>query len=179
MKRILLPVFLILSVVLAACSASPTPPPPSTASQDTPQPASVSDITPTPTDDPAILATLFPNMGGNSEMTRSDQQGAIIMDITPLNLGVPTDTLEFDVALTTHSIDLSMDLATSSRLTTDTGVSVESTLWDAPRGGHHVEGKLIFPANKDGKSILEGATNLTLTIINVDAPTRIFEWELK
>jgi hypothetical protein len=56
---------------------------------------------------------------------------------------------------------------------------VESTLWDAPRGGHHVEGKLIFPATKDGKPILEGATKLTLTIINVDAPTRIFEWDLK
>ncbi|MBI5953663.1 MAG: hypothetical protein HY865_18570 [Chloroflexi bacterium] len=179
MKRNLLPVFLILSVVLVACSATPTPPPPSTDSKDAPQPASVSDITPTPTDDPAILATLFPKMGGNSGMTRSDQQGAIIMDITPLNLGVPTDTLEFDVVLTTHSIDLSMDLATSSTLTTDTGVSVESTLWDAPRGGHHVVGKLIFPATKDDKPILEGATKLTLTIINVDAPTRVFEWELK
>jgi hypothetical protein len=42
-----------------------------------------------------------------------------------------------------------------------------------------VEGKLIFPATKDGKPILEGATKLTLTIVNVDAPTRIFEWELK
>ncbi|CAG0987620.1 hypothetical protein ANAEL_02110 [Anaerolineales bacterium] len=178
MKRILLPVLLTLSLVLAACSASSTPPP-SSAAQDNPQPASVSDITPTPTDDPAILATLFPNMGGNSEMTRSDQQGAIIMEITPINLGVPADTLEFEVVLTTHSIDLSMDLATLSTLTTDTGVSVESTLWDAPRGGHHVEGKLIFPATKDDKSVLEGATKLTLTIINVDTPTRIFEWELK
>ena len=179
MKRILLPALLTLSLVLAACSATPTPPPSLSASQDVPQPASISDITPTPTDDPAILATLFPNMGGNSEMTRSDQQGAIIMDITPINLGIPADTLEFDVALTTHSIDLSMDLATLSTLTTDTGVSVESTLWDAPRGGHHVEGKLIFPVTKDDKSVLEGATKLTLTIINVDAPTRIFEWELK
>ena len=110
---------------------------------------------------------------------RIDQQGAIIVEITPLNLDSPTDTLEFDVVMTTHSIDLIMDLATLATLTTDTGVSVESTLWDAPLGGHHVEGKLIFPTTKDGKSILEGATKLTLTIINVDAPSRIFEWELK
>ncbi|MBL8078244.1 MAG: hypothetical protein JNM55_09820 [Anaerolineales bacterium] len=178
MKRILLSALLTLSLVLAACSATSTPPP-SSAAQDNSQPASVSDFTPTPTDDPAILATLFPNMGGNSEMTRSDQQGVIIMEITPINLGVPADTLEFEVVLTTHSIDLSMDLATLSTLTTDTGVSVESTLWDAPRGGHHVEGKLIFPATKDDKPVLEGATKLTLTIINVDTPTRIFEWELK
>ncbi len=158
MKRILLPALLILSLVLSACSATSTP------LQTDPQPDSVSTDSSSPSNDSAM---------------RIDQQGAIIFEITPLNLDAPTDTLEFYVTLTTHSIDLSMDLATLSTLTTDPGVSVESTLWDAPRGGHHVEGKLIFPATKDGKSILEGATKLTLTITNVDAPTRIFEWELK
>ena len=34
------------------------------------------------------------------------------------------------------------------------------------------------PIMKDGKSILEGASKLTLTIINVDATSRVFEWEL-
>ena len=72
-----------------------------------------------------------------------------------------------------------MDLASFATLTTDTGISMTSTLWDAPRGGHHVEGKLIFPATKDNMSVLDDATKLTLTIINVDAPTRIFEWDLK
>jgi len=156
MKRILLPALLTLSLVLAACSA--------TVAQNDPQPAPVSGESSSPSNDSAM---------------RIDEQGEIIFEITPLNLDSPTETFEFDVVMTTHSIDLSMDLATLSTLTTDTGVSVESTLWDAPRGGHHVEGKLIFPATKDGKSILEGATKLTLTITNVDAPTRIFEWELK
>ena len=156
MKRVLLPAFLTLSIVLAACSA--------TASQDDPETDSISTDTSSPSNDSTM---------------RSDQQGAIIVEITPLNLDSPTNTIEFDVVLTTHSIDLSMDLATLSTLTTDTGVSVVATLWDAPLGGHHVEGKLIFPATKDGKSILEGATKLTLTIINVDAPSRVFEWELK
>ena len=156
MKRIILPALLTLSLVLAACSATVT--------QDDPQPASVSGESSSPSNDSAM---------------RIDQQGAIIVEITPLNLDSPTDTLEFDVALTTHSIDLSMDLATLATLTTDTGISVQSTLWDAWGSSHHVEGKLIFPATKDGKYILEGATKLTLTIVNVDAPTRVFEWELK
>jgi len=158
MKRLLIPALLILSLVLGACSATVTPLPSDL------QPAPDSGESASPANDSAI---------------RIDEQGAIIIEITPLNLTSPTDTFEFDVVMTTHSIDLSMDLATLSTLTTDTGVSVESTLWDAPLGGHHVEGKLIFPATKDGKPILEGATKLTLTIINVDAPTRIFEWELK
>ena len=158
MKRILLPAILNLSLVLSTCSATSTP------LQTDPQPDSVSTNSSSPSNDSAM---------------RIDQQGAIIFEITPLNLDAPTDTFEFDVVMTTHSIDLIMDLATLATLTTDTGVSVESSLWDAPLGGHHVEGKLIFPTTKDGKPILEGATKLTLTIINVDAPTRIFEWELK
>ena len=56
---------------------------------------------------------------------------------------------------------------------------MNSTLWDAPRGGHHVEGKLFFPVTVDGKSILDGVTKLTLTITDVDTPIRTFEWELK
>ena len=166
MKRHLVPALLILSLVLAACSATVTPlsSGPQSAPVSTQGPDAVSGESASPSNDSAI---------------RIDEQGAIIFEITPLNLASPTDTFEFDVVMTTHSIDLSMDLATLSTLTTDTGVSVESTLWDAPLGGHHVEGKLIFPATKDGKPILEGVTKLTLTIINVDAPTRIFEWDLK
>ena len=164
MKQILLPALLILSLILSGCCATSAPLPPLTAAQDEPQPDSVSTESASPSNDSA---------------TRIDQQGAIIVEITPLNLDSPTDTFEFDIVLTTHSIDLSMDLATLSTLTTDTGVSVESTLWDAPLGGHHVEGRLIFPATKDGKSILEGANKLTLTITDVDAASRIFEWELK
>ena len=164
MKRILLPVFLTLSIVLTACSA--------TAAQDDPQTDSISTQGP----DAVSGDTSSPS---NDSTMRSDQQGAIIVEITPLNLDSPTDTIEFDVVLTTHSIDLSMDLATLSTLTTDTGISVVASLWDAPLGGHHVEGKLIFPSMKDNKSILESATKLSLTMINVDAPSRIFEWELK
>jgi hypothetical protein len=141
LKKILLPVLLFSALVLSACSATSTPI--QSDSQDQP-------VLPS--------STIFP--------ARIDQQGAIIIEVTPLNLNSPADTLEFDVVLTTHSIDLSMDLAKLSTLTTDMGVSMKSTLWDAPLGDHHAEGKLIFPATKDGKSILEGAIKLTLTIRN-------------
>jgi len=179
MKRFLVPVFLILTIVLTACSEPSNPSPPPTTAQDNPQPAPVSNVIPTPTDDPAILATLFPNMGTNEGMTRMDQQGAVIMEVTPRNLGTPADTLEFDVVMNTHSVDLGMDLAVLATLLTDTGITVQATLWDAPRGGHHVSGKLVFSAVQDGRSILEGTTKLILTVVDVDAPSRIFEWELK
>jgi len=38
---------------------------------------------------------------------------------------------------------------------------------------------LIFPSAQDGTSILDGASKLTLTIVDVDVPSRVFEWELQ
>jgi hypothetical protein len=165
---------LLLIFILAACA-------PSSVATELPasEPPSTPSIAATPTDDPALLPTLFPNMNASDELTRLDEQGAVVFEVTPLNLGTPADTVEFDVAMNTHSVDLSMDLATLSTLSTDTGFTVQASKWDAVPGGHHVEGRLIFPSAQDGKSILEGTTNLTLTIVNVDAPSRVFEWELK
>jgi len=159
MKRFALPLLLTLTLILAACSTAPSAEPPPTAA--------------------AAAASPTGDSTASSELTRSDQQGMVTVDITPLNLTSPGDTLEFDIALNTHSVDLSMDLATLANLATDTGITIQPTLWDAPRGGHHVEGKLIFPATVDGKSILEGANNLTLTITDLDVPSRVFEWQLK
>ncbi|MBN8579207.1 MAG: hypothetical protein J0L96_00955 [Anaerolineae bacterium] len=159
MKRLVIPILLILPLIITACASATSSPLPT-------QPPS----------DPVSTESASPEF---DSATRMDDQGAIIFEVTPLDLNQTADALEFNIVLTTHSIDLSMDLAATATLSTDTGVTVKSTLWDAPRGGHHVEGKLIFPATQDGKSILEGAGKLTLTITNVDAPTRIFEWELK
>jgi len=165
---------LLIALALAACS-------PVTSSNRAPAalPA-VSNITPTPTDDPALIPTLFPNNSAKGDLTRIDEQGMVVMEVTPLNLGTPADTLEFDIAMNTHSVNLSMDLAMLSTLSTDTGVSVQPDAWDAPLGGgHHVSGKLIFPATKDGTSILDGAGKIMLSIRDVDAPLRLFEWVLK
>ena len=172
MKRLLLALLLIF--ILVACAPSQVSP-----VQPTLQPDPVSDVVSTPTDNPALLPTLFPNAGGNSDLMRMDEQGMVVFEVTPINLGTPADTLEFNVAMNTHSVNLSMDLATLATLTTDTGATVQATKWDAVPGGHHVSGKLIFPAMQDSKSILAGTSKLTLTVVNVDAASRVFEWELK
>ena len=104
----------------------------------------------------------------------------VIIEITPLNLGMPDDdTLDFNVSLNTHSVDLSMDLAQLSVITTDTGGVIQAISWDGPSGGHHVTGKLLFPATKDGISILDGVSRFTLQIRDLDADNRTFEWQLK
>ena len=163
MKRSILPITLVLVFILAACT-----PTQENKEQFATQPIPTTRAAPT-------VAT----GAGNSDLARTDEQGAVVFQVTPLDLSNPTDTLDFDVAMNTHSIDLSMDLATLSTLSTDTGVTVQATKWGAPGGGHHVDGKLIFPAAQNGKSILEGASKLTLTIVKVDAASRVFEWELR
>ena len=172
MKRFALPLLFVF--LLAACA-----PTQSTIESPTVQPSPVSNVDPTPTNNPALIPTLFPDANGNSELARLDEQGAVVFEVTPLNLGTPADTLEFQVSMNTHSVDLSMDLAVLATLSTDTGVSLQALKWDAVPGGHHVSGTLIFPLAQDGKSILEGASKLTLTIADVDAPSRVFDWELK
>ena len=163
MKRSIFPPLLVLTFIVSACApwAVNTAPP-------TSQPTPVSNNNAAPM-----------NTADEGNLARTDEQGAVVVEVTPLNLEAPADTLEFDIAMNTHSVDLSMDLATLSTLSTDTGITVQAAKWDATPGGHHVSGKLIFPATSSGKSILDGTSKLTLTIVNVDAASRAFEWELK
>ena len=165
MKRYVLPILIILTLLLSACA-----PKQASTEQTAPVAAPVSN------DMNTSSAPAERDTGGS---VRTDEQGAVTFEVTPLNLDSATDTLEFDVSMNTHSVDLSMDLAQLATLTTDAGVSLQAGKWDATPGGHHVEGKLIFPATQDGKSVLDGAGKLTLTIVNVDAPTRVFEWPLQ
>lgn len=111
------------------------------------------------------------------DMTRTDEQGAVVVAVEPVNLESADQTLDFEVSLNTHSVDLSMDLAGLATLTTDTGITAPAIAWTAPSGGHHVSGKLSFPASVNGTDLLKGATELTLTIRDVDAPERKFTWE--
>jgi hypothetical protein len=107
-----------------------------------------------------------------------DEQGSVEVTITPINLNASGTTLDFSVGLNTHSVDLGMDLAPLAILETDNGLGVQASMWDAPRGGHHVSGILSFPTTADGVNLLEGASHLTLKLHEVDAPERSFSWSL-
>ena len=173
MKNLIKPAVLftlILSLTLAACTTSPAAAPTEIATQApaTPSlPASAPELT--PETQPA------PEENG---LEREDAQGNVVVIVTPLNLSQPGETLNFDVVMDTHSVDLKMDLTALAELTTDNGLAVKPIKWDAPMGGHHVSGTLSFPATIDGAPLLEGVTTLTLTLLNVDAPERIFTWQL-
>jgi hypothetical protein len=167
MKSVLISLAVGLALLLSACS-------PTTQSQLSVVPTTLTKPSLVPSTETAPTSTLL----ATETPTRTDQQGAVVVAITPTNLDQPGKTLDFQVSLETHSVDLSMDLTTLATLSTDTGLVDQAILWNGPKGGHHVSGILSFPTSLDGKLVLAGAKMLTLTIKNLDAPERIFTWSL-
>ena len=161
MKKLSLLLVFVLGFTLAACGST-----------------QIISISKPPTAVGGSSADPAPQKAASQVMTRSDGQGAVTVEVKPDNLSNPGNTLIFEISMSTHSIELSMDLASLATLATDNGRTVQATVWDAPRGGHHVSGTLSFPAFVDGKSILDGATKLTLTIKDVAAQERVFSWDM-
>ena len=152
------------AILLAGCSS------PSAAGSAVPV---TTTRTPVPTS-----TTATPGEGTEGE-TRLDEQGAVVFTVTPLNLDSPGDTLDFEVVMETHSVDLAWDLAAMSTLQTDTGVEVQATTWPVGNG-HHYSATLLFPAaTPGGESILDGAAVLTLMIRDTVVPERVFVWDLE
>jgi len=163
----------LVAFVLAACSgAAPTPAPPTIVVRgNAPTAVPLDETLPTTVPAPAGVVA-------GPDLARVDSQGMVEFVVMPLNLATAGETLDFDVSMNTHSVDLSWDLAAQSVLSTDTGLAVRGSSW--PVGsGHHFEGTLSFPTQTpDGKPLLDGAKKLTLTIQDAGAPQRLFEWEI-
>lgn len=135
-------------------------------------------LTSSPKDTSAVIEPPATN-GGFSTEPIADEQGAVSVELTQLNLNEPGETLDFRVGMNTHSVELDMNLAENATLSTDTGLTIAPAKWDAPSGGHHVAGTLSFASSLNGAAVLEEVTKLTLTLRNIDAPERVFVWALK
>ena len=109
------------------------------------------------------------------DLTRTNEGGSVTFEVKPLNLGdAQAPTVDFEVAMDTHSVDLAFDLSRLSLLKTDTGVEAAVSVWSGSGGGHHVSGILSFTADK-----VTNARSLTLIIKDVSGvPERTFNWEL-
>jgi hypothetical protein len=109
-----------------------------------------------------------------ANLTRTNEGGAVTFEVTPLNLGNSSDTLDFRVAMDTHSVELGFDLAAQAVLRTDTGAEIAPSAYQGG-SGHHVDGRLSFPAAKTA-----GARTLTLLIRDVaGVAERVFVWQLQ
>ncbi len=146
-KRLASGLFVLLGLVLAACSSA--------------APA---------TNAPASNA---PVPVSSADLTQTKEEAAVTVKVTPLNLqDGSAGTLDFEITLDTHSVDLSYDLTAIATLSSNAGEEAKPAKWDGPGGGgHHMSGTLSFPQMKDrGKS-------LTLILRGIaDVPERTFVW---
>jgi hypothetical protein len=148
----------LLGLLLAACG-SPTAPAP------TPSSASANSAT-------ATAANAVPV---GDDLTQTNNEAMVTVAVTPLDLADQSAaTLDFKIALNTHSVDLAYDLATIATLSNDAGEIVRPNKWDGPAGGgHHREGTLSFPQLKNRGQAL------TLTLRGIAAvPERTFTWKV-
>lgn len=100
---------------------------------------------------------------------RSSQAGVVIR-VAPRIVTGPV--WEFDVALDTHSQDLSDDLATSAALVADGQAPAKLRDWQGdPPGGHHRKGVLRFDAPKPASTAFE----VRIQRPGEPAP-RVFRW---
>ena len=101
--------------------------------------------------------------------SRTVDVGEVTVEITPLQLDSSGAT--FLVAVDTHSVDLTGDLAASSTLSVG-GTEWQSEGWDgAEPGGHHRQGELRFAAAGPAKG------QVTLIITGLPEPVEA-SWDV-
>lgn len=106
--------------------------------------------------------------------SKSDDQGAVTVEVRPIDLSPNSQVWKFEVTLNTHSVELDDDLVAQSVLVDDLGKVYRPLSWEGdPPGGHHREGVLTF------QPITPLPFRLELHIRNVGTiNNRIFTWQM-
>lgn len=112
--------------------------------------------------------------GAGFEREQRNEGGEVTVEVT---WDGPAAGAVFDVTLDTHSVDLdALDLS-DAVLTNDRGETLAPIPWEAPKGGHHRDGRLAFDG--DAAAFLAGASWIELTLNGVGGvPERVLRWEL-
>lgn len=107
--------------------------------------------------------------------TQTNSEGAVDIEVTPLDISKSSDTWKFEIAMNTHSVTLDQDLTKVSVLKDEKGKEYSPTSWEgAPPGGHHREGTLVFAP------ITSKSKELKLVIKGIgEIPERIFTWKIR
>ena len=178
MKKLMI-LLTLLGLTVAACSSpaatTSAPAKPVKAASENALPTNA--IPPNETSANAAAANVAPASAAPiaTDLTQTNDEAMVSIAVTPLNLEVPSAaTLDFEIALNTHSVDLGYDLTQIATLSNTSGEQVQPTKWDGPDGGgHHRSGTLSFPPLKR-----RGQT-LTLTLRGIaDVAERTFTWKV-
>jgi hypothetical protein len=120
----------------------------------------------------ALLVSLA--LFGLASNASAYEANRVQVDVKPVQLatGKPAN---FEVRMSTHSVELDQDLTAVCSLRDDQGREYKPLKWKgSPPGGHHRSGVLAFPP-------LEGNPKSVTLIIRTIAsvPQRTFAWQVK
>lgn len=105
--------------------------------------------------------------------SKTDDQLAVTVIITPIDISFESKEWKFDIVMSTHSVELDQDMIRAAVLVDDFGKKYSPVKWDdAPAGGHHREGVLIFAP------VVPYPRYLTLNIKDIGDAQRSFSWIL-
>jgi len=170
-----------------AASETGTTRPASTAGpQPTPtQPAATTAGTPAQaTATPATVAAAGPsssNLPVPSNRVQKNEGGSVTIEVKWPAVQAADDALPFAATMDTHSVDLDkIDLSKLATLRNDKGQQVAPTSWEAPAGGHHRSGTLVFPATDSGKALVDPGTKYVELVIRdlAGVKERVLRWSL-
>lgn len=118
---------------------------------------------------------------GNSDVSdtsqkwesKIDEQAAVTITVTPVDISSELREWKFDVVMSTHSVELDQDMTEVAVLIDDSGREYEPLRWEgAPLGGHHREGVLSFSAIQPMPKSVE------INIKDIGGiPERSFTWD--
>lgn len=102
---------------------------------------------------------------------KEDTQGEVTVKVIPLKLS-SGENVEFNISLSTHSVELDKSLKDVSLLEDDEGNISAPINWSGGSGGHHIEGNLVFPSFPDKTK------SVKLIIKQIGGVERVFKWTL-
>lgn len=165
---LMISVFAIIALLLIACSGTNAAPAPTTAPAPNPTAefrGAADSSQPASTDAGSSTAATFE--------TQTVEGGSVSVAVTPTSLkaGAPG---EFEIAMNTHSVDLSTDLLKVVVLRDDAGTEYAPIKWDGPAGGgHHRSGKIEFPA------LAASVKSVTLIVKDIAGVSeRDYKWDV-
>ncbi len=104
--------------------------------------------------------------------SKTDNQLAVTITVTPIDIFSQSKEWKFDVVMDTHSVELDQDLTKVAVLIDDQGKEYKPLNWEGPVGGHHREGVLIFSQITPIPKFVE------LKISDIGDVVRNFDWQL-
>ncbi len=118
-----------------------------------------------PLEDRTETAEDLPNTNMAADSKRGEM-GEVSVEVTPLS------STEYEVAFNTHSVDLDFDFMEIIKLKDDLGNVYDAETWSGERGGHHLQGTIVFPKIKDQ------VNSVIIIISGVEGAVLSFEWLL-